>query len=105
MQLSRRMTTPEESFETVVDGSREAEARTDAIEQLATANECDRLEDLVRSADLDEQYREKALTSLANPQCKSTLEQLVDHEEIPETMQDKAETLLQETADDAGAGP
>lgn len=99
------MSTPEENFETAVDEAGETEARERAINQLETASDCDRLADLVRMDDLEEQYREQALTSLAHPQCKPVLRTLVESGNLPESLQERAETLLRDTADDSGAGP
>lgn len=99
------MSTPEENFETAVDESREPEAREKAISVLETANDCNRLSDLVRMDDIEERYREKALTGLAHPQCTSMLRTLVEDGTLPESLQERAETLLRETADDSGAGP
>lgn len=99
------MSTPEESFETAVDESSDDDARRQAISQLETANDCDRLSDLVRTDDVEAEYRERALEALANPQCRSMLQSLVDSGDVPESLTERAETLLDETADDAGAGP
>lgn len=99
------MATPEEYFKTATDESRDMDARERAIDNLETANDCDRLAALVRMGDIEEQYRERALTGLAHPQCKSMLQTLVDDGDVPESLESRAENLLQETADDAGAGP
>ena len=99
------MSTPEENFETAIDESSEREARLQAIGVLETANECDSLADIVTKEDLDEQYREEALDGLGHPQCRSTLEVLVDDGDLTESLREHAESLLSETPDDAGAGP
>lgn len=98
------MSAPETNFETVVDSSSDAESRKQAIEGLEAANECDMLADLVRDDDLEDQYREQALTSLGHPQCESMLETLVENGELPESLDRQAEELLGETSDDAGRG-
>lgn len=43
--------------------------------------------------DIEEQYREQALTGLAHPQCKSTLQTLVESGDLSESLQERAETL------------
>lgn len=55
--------------------------------------------------DIEEQYREQALTGLAHPQCKSTLQTLVESGDLSESLQKQAEALLHDTPDDSGAGP
>ncbi|NHN60300.1 MULTISPECIES: hypothetical protein [Halorussus] len=99
------MSTPEQNLETAMDGSSDDEARERAIDELETANECDALADLARSADLAERYRERALEKLATPQCDSKLAELVDGGELPGSLRERAESLLEETPEDAGAGP
>lgn len=99
------MSTPEENLETAVDESSEREARLGAIDVLETANECDSLAEIVTRDGIDEQYREQALESLAHPQCKTTLRGLVDDGDLTESLRERAETLLAETPDGAGAGP
>lgn len=99
------MSTPEENFETAREGSSGDEERERAIDDLATANECDMLADLVRMDDLDEQYRERAVATLATPQCTETLRTLSGDEELPDALREQAERLLEQTPDDSGAGP
>lgn len=99
------MSSVEKNFETAVDESSEREARERAIDELETANECDKLADLVRMNDLDEQYREQALRGLAHPQCKSMLRTLVESGNLSEALSEQAETLLEDTPGDSGAGP
>ena len=99
------MSAPEQNVETATDSSSDREAREEAIETLEAANECDELADLALTDDLEEEYRERALTALGHPQCKTKLQQLVDGGEIPESLRSRAESLLEETPDDAGAGP
>lgn len=103
--VGANVSTPEQSFEVAVDESRETDARMDAIDQLEAANECDRLAELVRGADVAEEYRERALSGLAHPQCRSTLETLVGSEDLSEALRERAEALLEDTPEDAGAGP
>ena len=103
--VGANVSTPERSFEVAVDESRETDARMDAIDQLEAANECDRLAELVRGADVADEYRERALSGLAHPQCRSTLEALVESEEVPEAIRERAESLLEDTPESAGAGP
>ena len=99
------MSTPEEKFETARDGSGETEERERAIDELGTANECDRLAELVRMDDLEDRYRERALSGLAHPQCRLTLESLVESGDLPGSLLEEAESLLDGTPEDAGAGP
>lgn len=99
------MSTPPENFEIAADESSDAEERERAIGELVTANDCDRLAELVRRDDLDERYRERALEGLAHPQCRPMLQQLADGGDLPESLQGRAESLLDETPEDAGAGP
>ena len=99
------MSSPESNFDVVVDESSDESTRKQAIEDLEAANECDTLAELVRNEDLESQYREQALKSLGHPQCKPMLERVVESGEVPESQREKAEELLQETPDDAGAGP
>lgn len=99
------MTTPESDFETAVDESNDKQTREDAIDELRTANECDRLADLARMDDLADEFREQAVEKLAHPQCKPMLETLVENEELPDTLHEQAATLLEETPEDSGAGP
>ncbi|UPV75394.1 hypothetical protein M0R89_04835 [Halorussus limi] len=99
------MSTPEQSFQTAMDESSDDEAREEAIHQLETANECGMLADLARSDDIAKQYRERALTGLAHPQCKSVLEDLTEGESLSDSLRERAESLLDETPDNSGAGP
>ena len=95
------MSGTDDSFDTAMDESGEAEARESAINDLETANECDRLAELVRTDDIEDQYREQALEGLGHPQCQSTLETLVEEDDLPESLRDRAETLVEEMPDDA----
>ena len=99
------MSTPPENFEIAADESSDAEERERAIDQLETANDCDKLAELVRRDDLDDQFRKRALEGLAHPQCRSMLQEVVDGGNLPESLRDRAETLLDETPEEAGAGP
>lgn len=99
------MSTPKENLEIAADESNEREAREEAIGWLEAANECDMLAELVQMDDLEEHIREQALTSLAHPQCKPTLETLADSEALPASLEEQASSLLQDTPDDSGAGP
>lgn len=98
------MGAPAANFETVVDESTADERREQAIDELRTANECKRLAELVEANELEMQYREQALTSVANPQCKPTLEMLAENEDLPEPLRKEAGSLLQEMPDDSGSG-
>lgn len=99
------MSTPAENFETAVDESSDAEARKRAIGDLETANDCDKLAEIVQQDDLDSQYRERALEGLAHPQCRPMLQSVVDGGDLPESLRERAETLLDDTPETAGAGP
>jgi len=99
------MHTPEENFEIATDESNDREARESAIGTLETANECSRLAELARMGDLDETYRELALDGLAHPQCRTRLRQLVDGDDLEGSLEERAESLLDETPESAGAGP
>lgn len=99
------MSATETYFETAVDSSNDEETREQAIDDLEAANECDMLADLVRNDELDDTFRERALTGLAHPQCEATLESLADSGDVSETYSERASRLLEETPDDAGAGP
>jgi hypothetical protein len=99
------MSTPEENFETTMDGSSDPEARETAIGELETANDCDRLAELARSDDVEDRDRERALFGLAHPQCKPTLRSLVADGDLPSSLHEQAGTLVEETPDGAGAGP
>lgn len=99
------MSAPEESFDIAVDDSNSAERRRSAIDDLRAANECARLANIVTRDDLDSEFREMAVSCLANPQCGTTLRDLLDDGEVPESLRDHAERRLQESPDDTGAGP
>ncbi|MFC4550099.1 MULTISPECIES: hypothetical protein [Halorussus] len=99
------MNAPTEKLETASDSSNDPETRERAINELGTANDCARLVELARMDDIGERYREQALSSLAHPQCRTRLEALVEDRELPESLRERAETLLEETPEDAGAGP
>ncbi|WP_459191871.1 hypothetical protein [Halosimplex sp. J119] len=99
------MSTPEENLEVALDDSRDAEAREAALDDLETANDCDKLSDVVRRDEIDDRYRERALSKLAHPQCKATLETLSESDDLPEPLREQAEELLGETPGDSGAGP
>jgi len=99
------MSTPESNVDVVVDESADEQSRKRAIEDLEAANECDELAEVVRNEDLESTYREHALENLAHPQCRPTLESLVESGDVPDAQQERAEALLRETPDDAGAGP
>lgn len=98
------MGTPAANFEIAVDESTADERREQAIDELRTANECKRLAELVEADELEMQYREQALTSVAHPQCKPTLEMLAENEDLSEPLRKGAGSLLQEMPDDSGAG-
>ena len=99
------MSTPPENAEIAADESSDAEERERAISELETANDCDRLAELVRRDDLDERYRERALEGLAHPQCRPRLQTLAEGGDLSESLRGRAETLLDETPEGAGAGP
>ena len=99
------MSTPEGNFETAIDEASDPEVRETAIGELETANECDRLAELARMDDIEDRYRERAVAGMAHPQCKSMLQSLVESGDLPESLRDRAETLLEETPGDSGAGP
>lgn len=99
------MSTAEENFEIAIDGSRDPEERERAIGGLETANACSELAALVEEADVDRRYRERALENLAHPQCKPTLERLVEDDAVPDGLYGRAESLLEGTPDGSGAGP
>ena len=100
-----RMSTPEENVEIALDESSDDSARESAIDDLETANECDRLADVVLDDDVDDRYRGQALASLAHPQCASTLRSLAGNDDLPQSMRERAEELLDDTPESAGAGP
>lgn len=99
------MSTPEEDFETAIDDSADGDGREQAIDELQTANECDSLAQLARMDDLSEQYRELAVRNLGHPQCKTMLSTIIDEGELPDSLQEVAESVLADTPDDSGAGP
>jgi hypothetical protein len=99
------MSTPEENFETAMDESSDAEAREAAIDHLETANDCDKLAELARMDDLEDRFRERAVAGLAHPQCKPMLQTLAEDGDLPASLREQAETLVEETPDGAGAGP
>ena len=105
MNTLRSMSTPPENAEIAADESADAEERERAIDELETANDCDKLAELVRRDDLDERYRERALEGLAHPQCRPRLQKLVDGGDLSESLRGRAETLLDDTPEGAGAGP
>lgn len=90
----------EDTFDRATDESNGADEREAAIDELEAANECDRLDDLVRMDGLDDRYRERALEGLGHPQCRSTLETLVEEGDLPESLRDRAEALFEELPDD-----
>lgn len=94
--------TPEENLETALDPSSERDTRMRVIENLEAANECDGLARIVREDDLDERVRERALESLAHPQCEPVLRTLLEEGQLAASFQRQAESLLEETPDDAG---
>lgn len=100
-----RMSTPEENVEIALDESYDDSARESAIDDLETANECDRLADVVLDDDVDDRYRKRALTGLAHPQCTATLRTLAGNGDLPQSMRERAEELLDDTVESAGAGP
>lgn len=99
------MSTPEENADIAVDESTDASAREAAIDDLEAANACAELADIALNDDLDDRYREQAVASLAHPQCKPTLQTLVDESDLPESLQRRAEELLDDTPDRTGTGP
>lgn len=98
------MSDPAESFDIAVDESNDREARTDAIDELESANECGKLAEIVQRDDLADEYREEAVIKMASPQCKDTLETLLDSGDLPESLAKRAETMLQDTPDHPGGG-
>ena len=90
----------DDHFDAAMDESNEDDAREAAVNELETANECSRLADLVRTDDLDERYRKQALEGLGHPQCQTTLTTLVEDGDVPESLRDRAEALLEELPDD-----
>ncbi|UPW01450.1 hypothetical protein M0R88_04935 [Halorussus gelatinilyticus] len=99
------MSTPAQNYETAMDDSADDGVREAAIGELETANECDKLADIARSDDLAEEYRERSLTGLAHPQCKPVLRELAEGDNLPDSLREQADSLLDEIPDDAGAGP
>jgi hypothetical protein len=99
------MSTPEGDFETALDESADAERRERAIDELRTANECDRLADIAERDGLGERYRALALEDRAHPQCRPTLSRLVEDGGLPEALHGRAESLLSEISEGSGAEP
>lgn len=92
--------TPTECVELATDESASEDDRLDAIHALELANECDELEALVRSPTLEEQFRRKALRSLANPRCDATLRELVEEDPIDGPLGEEAADLLADLEDE-----
>ncbi|SEW02815.1 hypothetical protein [Natrinema salifodinae] len=86
--------TPAECIDLALDDAATDEARTDAIHELKTANECDELAALVRRDELDDRYRRQALQSLATGQCDSMLRKLTEDEDVPQSLREEAEELF-----------
>ena len=89
----------DDNFDTAVDESNGDDEREAAISELQTANACSQLDDLVRMDELDDRYRERALEGLGHPQCRSTLQTLVEEGDLPESLRDRAEALFEEMPD------
>ena len=88
--------TPTECVDLATDRDAPADARTEAIQELKRANECDELAVMVRSDDLEEQFRLESLHALATPQCDSTLSKLGGDEALDEDLRAKASELLED---------
>lgn len=86
--------TPEECVELATDASADREDREEALEALKLANECDELADLVRTEDLEDQYRQQAIHFMGTAQCDSMLQTLVDEESLEQPLQREAEEVL-----------
>lgn len=91
--------TPDECVERALDESATEGEREDAIHELKLANECDELEALVRTEDLGDRYRQRALRAIATPQCDSTLRELVEGGDLERSLREEAESLLDGIAD------
>jgi hypothetical protein len=92
--------TPEECVDAATDTSESDETRTEAIQELRRANECDQLEALVRNDGLDERFRREALGALDTRQCVSTLRELVEEGSLDREFREAASARLDERADD-----
>lgn len=86
--------TPTECIDLATDPVAPDDARTEAIQELRNANECDELARLARSEDLEDQFRRDALRGLANPQCDSMLSELSQDEGLGEDLRERATALL-----------
>lgn len=93
------------NFEIAVDRSSEAEERERAIGPLETANECDSFAEIVGMGDLADRYREQALNALTQSQCEATFAHLAADDSLEASLRQRADSLLDETLDDGGAGP
>ena len=86
--------TPTECVELATDESADQDEREHAIQELKNANECDELAELVRTDDLEDQYRRRALRSMGTSQCDSMLRKLVEEESLDQQLQQRAEEIL-----------
>lgn len=87
--------TPTECVDLATDDDAPDDARSEAIQELKHANECDELAALVRSIDLEAEFRRVALDALATPQCDSTLSDLGQDGGLEEDLRSKAAELLE----------
>ena len=99
------MNAPEQQFELARDASESIDRRVGAIDELGTANECDKLETLVLDSELDAEVRKHALSTLASPQCASTLRSIVESNALDPALREDAETLLSEAEDGSDGTP
>ncbi|WP_122090951.1 hypothetical protein [Halalkalicoccus subterraneus] len=89
--------TSEECVTLAADTAADQDARSHAIHELKLANECDELAKLVLNENIETQFRQQALQSLETPQCDSMLQRLVEDDSLPQSLQQEAEKLLEET--------
>jgi len=88
--------TPTECVELATDSSASDVDRSDAIDSLKHANECDELAALARDETLEAEFRQAALDALQTPQCDSTLRELHEEDSLGPDLQDRASELLGE---------
>ncbi|MFB6163599.1 MAG: hypothetical protein ABEJ31_00395 [Haloarculaceae archaeon] len=96
------MSTREENLETALDGDRDEDARIEAVDRLETANDCDKIADVLTADDATDALRERALEGLASPQCQEMLQSMLEDDRIPDGYRDRAEGMVQ---GEEGSGP
>ncbi|WP_232688752.1 hypothetical protein [Halobacterium zhouii] len=89
------MASAKENFRTAVNKTPSRHEREDAIDDLISAGECEKLALLVQLSGLRGSLRRRALNGMADADCDDLLATLAETGGLEESLQEDAEELLE----------